>query len=511
MARKNNQEKRTDAARPVIVTVPSNPKADLDASDLEMFGGTVQLDGTEAKVVTRIAAEGIAPQDELLDTDIANAKRLAARHGHDLRFTTGAGWLVYTGARWERDDREVRVQALAKETALSIFDEIKIARDRDAMMRHAKKSQQSAAITAMIHLARSEPGVYADINAFDADPMVLNVQNGTLDLRTGDLRRHRREDLITRMVPIAFDASMVCPLWESFLRRITDGDAELYNYIWRAVGYLLTGSTAEQVLHFLYGLGENGKSVFCEIIRELIGEYAIVASPQLIMERKHAGIGNDVARLRGIRVALMNETSQGSSFDEAKLKDLTGTDALTGRFLYAESFDFPPTHKLIVRGNHKPAITGTDEGIWRRLRLVPFSVQIPKADQDKHLIEKLRDELPGILAWAIRGCTAWQRDGLMPPAVILDAVQTYRAESDTLGRFIDEHCEQRKLGQVKSSVFFSRYQQYAEQAGERWMAAKELPHEMKRRGFEWRRTMDGRLFLGIELRIEPHWSGNDAT
>lgn len=438
--------------------------------------------------------------EPIVDSDIANARRLAARHGRDIRFTSGAGWLVHTGVRWERD--EVRLQALAKATALSIFDEIKTARDRDGMMRHAKRSQASAVITAMIYLTRSEPGIYADITDFDTDPMLLNVGNGTLNLATGDLRRHRREDLLTRLVPIAFDANAVCPLWESFLRRVTDGNTDLYQYLMRAVGYLLTGSTAEQVMHFLYGLGENGKSVFCEIIRELLGDYAIVSSPQLIMDRKHAGIPNDVARLRGIRVALMNETSQGSSFDEAKLKDLTGSDSLTGRFLHAEYFDFAPTHKLIVRGNHKPSISGTDEGIWRRLRLIPFVVQIPKSEQDKDLTMKLRAELPGILAWAVKGCLAWQHDGLMPPAVILDAVQRYRSESDTLGRFIEERCVKRNLAQVKSSEFFAAYQRYAAAADARWVPSRDLPDEMQRRGFEWKRTMDGRLFLGIELQQE---------
>lgn len=434
------------------------------------------------------------------DTDLANAARLAARYGSHLRYTAAAGWLVWDGARWREDPKTVQVQAFAKKTALAIFDEIKDSADRKAMMKHAQHSQSKRAIEAMIWLARSEPGVPAELTDFDLDPMLLNVANGTVDLRTGDLRPHRREDLLTRITPIAFDPAAECERWDGFLWQVLGQDQELYQYTRRLVGYLLAGKTSEQVLHFLYGLGANGKSVFCEVLEELLGDYAIVVSPELVMVRRHGGIPNDIARLRGVRAAFMNETSQGSRFDEAKLKDLTGGDTLTGRFLHQEFFDFPPTHKLIIRGNHKPIINGTDEGIWRRLRLIPFLVSIPPDEQDLELVEKLRHELPGILRWAVQGCLEWQREGLKPPPVIVEAVREYREESDTLGRFISECCiTNNKLSQVKAGVLFQRYQQFAEAAGERWMPSKELPHEMRRRGFEQKRSSAGVLYLGIEL------------
>jgi putative DNA primase/helicase len=439
---------------------------------------------------------------EFVDTDIANAARLARRHGTNVRFTAAGGWLIWNGTHWLEDPKGVRIQALAKDTAVAIFDEIKGAIDRDGMMRHAKRSQSRAAIEAMVLLARSEAGLLAEITAFDTDHMLFNVANGTLDLRAGKLRPHRREDLITRMSPIQYEPDADYELWDRFLLRVLGGDQELYRYARRLVGYLLTGNTTEQVLHFLYGLGANGKSVFCEILQDLLGDYAIVVSPELILVRRHGGIPNDIARLRGVRAAFMNETSQGSRFDESKLKDLTGGDTLTGRFLHQEFFDFPPTHKIVIRGNHKPVIAGTDDGIWRRLRLVPFLVSIPPEEQDHQLIDKLRGELPGILRWAVEGCLEWQLEGLKPPAVILDAVREYREESDTLGRFIGEHCDARKLAQVKSGIFFQRYQQFAETAGERWIPHKDLPQEMRRRGFEYKRAKDGGLYLGIELTTE---------
>lgn len=447
--------------------------------------------------------------DEILDSDMANAARLAARHGADLRYTAARGWFAWDGRRWAADEKGLRVQALAKETAKSIFGEIEDAKDKDAIYRHARRSQSKASIDAMVWLARSEPGLPTTITEFDSNGWILNVANGTLDLRTGDLRAHRREDLISNMVEIAFDPAAEFEQWDAFLWRVTDRNEDLYAYLRRFVGYLLVGDMTDQSLHFLYGLGANGKSVFCEVLMRLLGEYAVAVSPDLIMLKRHGGIPNDVARLRGVRAALMNETSQGSRFDEAKLKDLTGGDTLTARFLHQEFFDFRPTHRIVIRGNHKPAINGTDEGIWRRLRLVPFTVTIPEDERDHQLLSKLEAELPGILNWALQGCREWQAQGLKPPPIIADAVRAYREESDTLGRFIAECCEVRKLAQVKSSTLFKRYQEFAEAAGERWVASKDLPHEMQRRGFEWKRMKQASMYLGIELRDgdAPDWGG----
>jgi putative DNA primase/helicase len=444
---------------------------------------------------------------ELQDTDIANARRFALRHGDNVKFTPERGWFAWDGRRWAADDKCLDVQERGKETAVSIFDEIRFAQDRDARMRHAKHSQSKTSIDAMINLARSEPGIPARLTDFDKDGWLLNVANGTIDLRTGQLRPHDRKNLISNLVDVTFDPAAQCELWDAFLRRVLDHDEELYAYLRRFVGYLLIGDNSEQSLHFLFGLGANGKSVFCEILMALLGDYAMAASPDMIMLRKHGGIPNDIARLRGVRVALMNETSQGARFDEAKLKDLTGGDTLTARFLHQEFFDFKPTHRIVIRGNHKPTINGTDEGIWRRLRLVPFGVQIPPDEQDRDLLRKLHAELPGILNWALQGCREWQTVGLKPPAIVTAAVAEYRAESDTLGRFISECCEPRPNAQVKSGVLFKRYQEFCEQAGERWLASKDFPNEMQRRGFTWKRMTAASVYLGVELRAsdEQNW------
>lgn len=453
-----------------------------------------------------IYADDIAAQ--ISDTDIANGARLATRHGENLRFTVERGWHAWDGRRWQCDEKMVSIQGLAKETARSIFDEIKSSPDPKSMFAHARRSQSKKSVEAMIWLARSEPGIAARITDFDANGWLLNLANGTLELRTGELRPHRRDDLISNLVNINFDPNAECELWDAFLWRVLDRNDDLYAYLRRFVGYLLVGDTSDQSLHFLYGLGANGKSVFCEVLMRLLGEYAVAVSPDLIMFKKHHGIPNDVARLRGVRAALMNETSQGARFDEAKLKDLTGGDTLTARFLNQEFFDFHPTHRLLIRGNHKPAIHGTDDGIWRRLRLVPFTVSIPPDEQDRDLLRKLEAELPGILNWALQGCREWQANGLKPPAIVADAVAAYRDESDTLGRFVAECCQVRTLAQVKSSALFKRYQEYCQAVGERWIPVKDFPAEMERRGFVYKRDRTGtRLYQGIELQAQDGWPG----
>lgn len=445
---------------------------------------------------------GAKRTERLVDTDISNGQRLVTRYGSDIRYAPETGWLVWDGRRWSNDENGLRVQSFAKETAVAIMSEVKNAPDREAMRKHAKRSQSRRAVENMIELAKSEPGISTELTDFDADQYLLNLQNGTLNLKTGELQRHRREDLITKIVHIPYAAGARCDRWFAFLMRVTDGDQDLCDYLKRMVGYLVTGCTSEQVLHFLYGSGANGKSVFCEILRALLGDYAVVSSPDLIMLKRHAGIPNDVARLRGARVALMNETAQGSKFDEAKLKDLTGGDSLTARYLHKEFFDFAPTHKLVIRGNHKPTIYGNDEGIWRRLRLIPFTVSIPQGERDLNLLDKLKAELPGILHWALEGYLEWQAVGLKPPAIVTEAVREYRDESDTLGRFIAERCTVRVVGRIQSSAFLSQYQQFCEHAGERPIAAKDLPSDMARRGFEWKRTNTGSIYLGIELSME---------
>jgi putative DNA primase/helicase len=475
---------------------PPALKAHAEAQDSQWLGE-----------LNRRAHEAQAAPPGLTDTDIANAKRFATRYGEEVRFTPERDWLVWDGRRWAPDDKALKAQELAKKVALSIYDEVRQASDRDEAYTHAKKSQSRRAIEAMLWLARSEDGIPAHLADFDADPWLFNVANGTVDLRTGQLQPHCREDRLTNIAEVDFDPDADCERWDRFLWRVTGENRELYDYLRRYCGYLLVGDVSEHSLCFLYGSGRNGKSVFCDTLQRLMGTYACTASPDMLMLKQHKGIPNDVARLKGVRAAFMNETSEGTRFDEAKLKDLTGGDRQQARFLHKEFFDFDPTHRLLLRGNHKPQIRGTDDGIWSRLHLVPFTVQIPKEEQDKRLLQKLTAELPGILNWCLQGCQEWQRDGLMPPECVTAAVEDYRKGSDILAHFIEVCCEVRRNAQVKSSVVYAAYRQFCERSGERPVASKSFPEELERRGFEKRRAKAGVLFEGLELchAEAPSW------
>ena len=266
--------------------------------------------------------------------------------------------------------------------------------------------------------------------AFDQPPWLLNVLNGTVDLHTGILHEHRREDLLTKLAPVVYDPDATCPRWEAFLMRIMGDNVELVAFLQRAAGYALTGDTREEVIFILYGTGANGKSTFLEVLRALLEDYARQADFTTFLARRSDGVRNDVARLAGARFVTAVEAASGRRLDEALIKQLTGRDPVPARFLYQEYFEYYPEFKLFLATNHKPVIQGADEGIWRRIRLIPFAVTIPAAEQDRTLRATLRSELPGILNWAIQGCLAWQREGLGEAEAIQQATAAYRTEMD---------------------------------------------------------------------------------
>lgn len=403
-----------------------------------------------AEFEQRRAASALAAQLAAFDpSDTGNAKRLLARFGDDLLFPTHAGWHVWDGRRFLRDDRRDAVK-LAQETAGAIFQECPHIGDPEAQKKRGKwaiDSQNRSRVAGMLEMAAPHRAVAPD--ALDADPMLLNVENGTLDLRTGKLRAHDRADRITKLAPVEFDPDAPCPQWERFLAEVFDGDADLIGFMQRAIGYSLSGDTREHCLFILHGVGSNGKSTLVETIAAMLGDYAQQTPTETFMAKdRSGGIPNDIARLKGARFVSAVESESDRRLAESLVKQATGGDRLAARFLYQETFDFRPAFKLWLATNHKPEVRGTDEGIWRRIRLVPFEVQFvdpDKADgrqpvKDREMPARLLTELPGILAWAVRGCLEWQRDGLSPPAKVLQATEDYRVEMDVLSDFIAERC-----------------------------------------------------------------------
>ena len=272
-------------------------------------------------------------------------------------------------------------------------------------------------------------------DALDTDPWLLNVENGTLDLRTGQLHRHRPDDLITKVAPVHYDPEAVCPTWDMFLKRIMAGDEALVHYLQKIFGYSLTGVAREQCIFLAYGGGANGKSTAITAVTSVIGAYAQHTPTETLLVKRNDGIPNDVARLHGARLVTAAEAECHRRLAEALVKQLTGGDKIAARFLHGEWFEFTPGFKVVLAVNHKPAIQGTDHAIWRRIRLIPFTVTIPAKEQNKTLSEKLHAGNAGILRWAVDGCLAWQQDGLDPPSAVSEATAAYRDEMDTVGAF----------------------------------------------------------------------------
>ena len=441
-------------------------------------------------------------------TDSGNAERLAFRHGKELRYVEAWGkWLIWNESYWRVDDSgEIFRRAL--ETVRAIHAEARapgLAADKKtALEAHAVDSESYRRRQAMCCIAESVVVNGESIpivpDLLDADPWLLNVQNGVVDLRTGKCRPAARADFITKQAAVAYDAAAKCPTWLKFLDRIMGGSQSLIEFLQRAVGYSLTAVVSEKCFFFLYGTGDNGKSVFVETVENLLGDYQAKTTADTILDRGAMNaIPNDVARLIGVRFVSTAELPENRRLDEARVKDLTGRDTISARFMRREWFQFRPKFKLWMYGNHKPSIRGADEGIWRRVRLVPFAVSIPKAEQDEELPAKLRAELPGILNWAIAGCLAWQKGGLPIPDEVQQATADYRSEQDVMAEFLDQCCLLAPNAGCLASELYSAYREWAKENGEYVCSGKKFGMILKDRGFRQSRTSAARGWIGLSV------------
>lgn len=437
-------------------------------------------------------------------TETGNAERLVSMFGSEFRWCGSLGWLAWDGKRWGRDDRK-RLHALAKETVRSIYGEAERESDsnvRKAIAKWASRSESRAGRESMIALAASEAGIPISVNEVDSDPWILNVANGTVDLRTGRLRAHDRADLLTKLSPVAYHPEATWARWQAFLERVLP-DPEIRSFLQRFVGYASTGIVREHVLPILYGTGANGKSVFIESNRYVLGDYASAANPSLLMAKSGESHPTERASLLGKRFVTSQESEAGRSFAETAVKMLTGGDHISARFMHQDEFTFAPTHKLVLATNHKPRVRGDDYGIWRRLSLVPFTVRIPEDERDTTLPEKLRTEASGILRWAVEGCLAWQREGLRPPEAVRAATEAYRQDEDLLAQFLAERCYVAPNGtetvRVQSGEIYSCYRKWCEENGTKQTSQRTFGAAMTERGFE-RRIGGGRTFyIGVRL------------
>jgi putative DNA primase/helicase len=448
-------------------------------------------------------------------TDAGNGEFFARLYGDQLRYDhRRERWLVWA-EHWWRDDDTRQVRRLAKDAARARFTTATAIDDLEERTREAKfaiGTENRQRIDAMLVAAQSEPPIADAGDRWDADPWLLGVANGVVDLRTGALRPGSPDDRITQHVPVVFDPAAACPRWERFLDEVFVGDEHLITYITRAIGYSLTGDVSEQCLWMAWGGGANGKTVFLNVLRALGGSYAANTPFSTFEVRGRSAIPNDLAALAGKRIVTAAETAEGTYLNEERLKAFTGGETVTARFLNHEFFEYRPVAKLWLAVNHKPQVADDSFGFWRRVRLVPFTREFT-VDADPGLFGKLHAELPGILAWAVRGIMAWQAQGLEPPPAVASATATYRAESDPLAEFLDARCIRRAGCEVAASAAFDAYGRWAAEQGlpdRDRLSVKTFGSRMTSR-FEKRRSNAGIVYGGVGLLADrPREPGGAA-
>jgi len=459
-----------------------------------------------ARYVPAATAEHANLANNLSLTDLGNAERLVAGHGDDLRYCDAWGkWLVWDGGRWKIDDTGEVVRR-AKLTVRAIYVEASRRADpqtRKAVARWALASESRARIDSMIALARTQDTVAVRPADFDADPWLLNCKNGTVDLSTGELRPHRRQDMLTKTTGIEYDPQAEAPLFLRFLERILP-DPEVRRYVQKWSGYALTGVIREHRLPVWWGSGSNGKSTLIGALLGALGDYAKQMAPDILVVKQHDEHPTALADLFGARLVATIEVGEGKRLAEALVKQLTGGDRMKARFMRQDFFEWEPTHKIVLVCNHRPGVRGGDNGLWRRIDLVPFTVTIPEDEQDAELPEKLRSEYPGVLRWMVEGCLLWQAEGLGRPAAVREATEEYRTEMDVLGEFIAEQCVLKPSASVTVQDLYAAYTAWCEAEHEQPVSKKMFTQRLRDRGIASGRTPhhDARVYRGIGLRTD---------
>jgi len=452
-------------------------------------------------------------------TDVWNGENFAGKYAGEVAYVPQRGaWFEFDNHHWQMDDvRHIMQKAIqctkdmlldasiivAQATKLSDPEERKHEIERaQALMSYATKSQSKAKLEAMLSLASSNTAMVVSQGELDSNDMLLGVQNGVIELETLSFREGDPDDYITKQCVAEWSGdSEPCPTWEKFLEEVQP-DSEVRMWLQKFAGYCLTGKTSEQIFTVFQGNGANGKSVFVDILKLVMGSYATTAQFDTFCEKDNgSAIRNDVAMLDKIRLVVANEGSEGARIDEGMVKQITGGDDYTARFLHREFFTFKPKFKVILVSNHKPVIKGTDNGIWRRLVLVPWNVTIPSEKRDKKLVDKLKRELNGIFAWMIHGLAMYQDDGLAElPIPLVIANNEYRKDSDIIGLWLEEAIDTDDGFSVTSSALYTNYEQWAKSYGFRPMSQKTLADKLREKGFSPAKVQQCRGWNGLRLK-----------
>jgi putative DNA primase/helicase len=435
-------------------------------------------------------------------TDSTNAQRLVREYGKDIRYNAAwKKWVVWNGSYWQTDDGAL-IHEKGLEMVRNIYDELLRTpdyRDRMEIEKYAMLSESVRRREAFVKAASWIKALNISSDDLDRNPWLLNVRNGTIDIETGEFREHRQEDMITKVAQADYDSAADCPAWKQFIREIMNYNGDIITFLQTVAGWAVTGDTSEQTMFILFGSGANGKSTFLNTIMYRLGDYAIATPTETFMKRNGEQISNDIARLRGTRFVTTTEAEQGKRLSEPLIKQITGNDRMTARFLYGEFFNFVPTFKIFMATNHKPVIKGTDYGIWRRIKLIPFTTRIEEEKQDKHLEEKLRAESSGILNWLLEGAQRWRKEGLRTPRAILNATDEYRGEMDVIGNFLKECCIQNPGATIRIRELFKAYQEWCDENNEHACSERFFSLRLKEMGYERTRTADARYWRGLGL------------
>jgi putative DNA primase/helicase len=491
-------------AKPIDLPKPSAPIAPIAKKT-----PTVLTETTES-------VESIEDEETYHLTDLGNGRRLVRACGDKLCYVAEwKQWLVWDGQRWAKGD-DAGVVRLAHRVALDIYTEIANEPDSDRrkdITKWAVASESAMRIDAMIKSAR--PYLTKAPSLFDTHAHLLNVANGTVNLQTMKMTAHDPAQYLTKIVDVAYDEhAPMSPRWAKFLRTIFDNDNELEGYVQRAVGYTLTGHTDEHCLFFCYGDGANGKSTFMKALEIISGEFSTTASIEALLEKRNDGDNATptVAGLVGMRLATAQEMPDGKRFDESLIKSITGGDTISARMLYGSIFKFVPTHTLWLTGNHKPRITGTDAGIWRRIRIVPFTANIPEDQRrdSREIAKEFHEDASAILQWAVLGAYLWYKNGIGTCEAVEKATTEYRGEEDIVARFIQTMCVTGESKRVAKTVLYAAWKEWAEDEGERGAAFKSQRWVLKQ--LETRKIViahDRRFVYGIGL-VEEREESNET-
>jgi putative DNA primase/helicase len=450
---------------------------------------------------TALAPEEDAEPLPAAMSDDALADAFAEEYAEDWRHVAAWGrWYEWTGDRWREDDTNKHRHVARMVTRQAVYW-----KDAQTMTPDGKRKINSARTAgAVLQLAQTDRRIAAKVDQWDTDPWLLGVPGAVVDLKTGQTLKPVREQYITAQCAVT-PATGQPAKWLEFLQRVTAGDDSLIDFLHRCAGYWLTGSAREHSLTFLYGTGANGKSVFMRTLGGILGvestQYAASCQMTVFTESKMERHSTELARLRGARLVIAEETAGGAKWDQAKIQWLTGEGSVTARFMRQDDFTFKPQFKLLFAGNHKPMLRSVDEAIKRRFHLVPFTVTIPAEERDHQLYEKLREEWPQILAWMIEGCAKWQKYALSPPSCVIEATENYLETEDALGQWVDECCD-RIEGASDSADLWRSYSQWCEKNGEHAWSRRSWANALVERGFAARKGAKGRRMIdGISPRV----------